>query len=288
MRINYNHLRYFWFVAREGNLTRAASRLHLSQSALSVQIKTLEAQLGHDLFERRGKQLVLTETGRMVLEHADAIFRTGEELLHQLVHGGEIPRRVFRVGALTTLSRNFQIEFLQPLLNRKDLELVVLSGSLGELLQHLETHRIDVALTDTVPLRDAATSWIAHRISEQPVSLVGDPTFTRGRKRPLKDLLASEPLVVPTLDSNIRIGFDALVERLGIRPNFAAEINDMTMLRLFAREKIGLAVVPPIVVKDELNRGLLKEIHKIPDLQETFYAVTLKRRFPNPLLKELL
>ncbi|HMO50330.1 MAG TPA: LysR family transcriptional regulator [Kiritimatiellia bacterium] len=287
MRINYNHLRYFWFVARDGRLTRAARELHVSQSALSVQIKTLEAQLGHDLFERRGKQLLLTETGRMVLEYADSIFRTGEELLHQLAHNREVPRRVFRVGAITTLSRNFQIGFLQPLLKMKDVELMITSASLSELLLQLETHRLDVALTDDVPMRDAATSWIAHRISDQPVSLVGDPKFAR-RKRGLHDLLSSEPLVLPARDSNIRIAFDALVERLGIRPHIAAEISDMTMLRLIAREKTGLAVVPPIVVKDELKQGLLKEIHKIPDIQETFYAVTLKRRFPNPLLKKLL
>ncbi len=287
MRINYNHLRYFWFVAREGNLTRAAHELRVSQSALSVQIKTLEAQLGYDLFERQGRQLLLTETGRMVLEYADSIFRTGEELLHQLAHGGDVPRRVFRVGAITTLSRNFQVEFLQPLLKRRDVELVISSGSIGELLQLLETHRMDVVLTDNVPARDAATSWISHRISSQSVSLVGDPKFAR-RKRRLHDLLSSEPLVLPNISSNIRIAFDAMVERLGIRPAIAAEINDMTMLRLIAREKIGLAVVPPIVIKDELKQGLLKEIHRIPEIQETFYAVTLKRRFPNPLLKSLL
>jgi LysR family transcriptional activator of nhaA len=287
MRINYNHLRYFWFVAREGNLTRAARALHVSQSALSVQIKTLEEQLGHALFERQGRQLLLTETGRMVLEYADSIFKTGEELLHQLAHGGEIPRRVFRVGAITTLSRNFQMEFLRPLLKRRDVELVIASGSIGDLLDQLETHRMDVVLTDTIPPRDTAASWISHRVSSQAVSLVGDPRFAR-RKRSLRDLLASEPLVLPTPDSNIRIAFDALAERLDIRPSIAAEINDMTMLRLIARAKIGLAVVPPIVVKDELKQGLLKEIHRIPEILETFYAVTRKRRYPNPLLKTLL
>lgn len=287
MRINYNHLRYFWFVAHEGHLTRAARELNISQSALSVQIKTLETQLGHDLFERRGKQLLITEAGRLVLDYADTIFKTGEELLYQLSHNHDINRRIFRVGAITTLSRNFQIEFLHPIMHAPDLELVVSSGSLSELLQQLETHQIDVALTNNIPSRDAGTPWVSHRISDQPVSLVGDPRFAR-KKRPLEDLLANEPIVLPTLDSNIRIAFDALTERLNIRPNIVAEINDMTMLRLIAREKIGLAIVPPIVVKDELDQKILKEIHKIPNMKETFYAVTLKRRFPNPLLKQLI
>lgn len=287
MRINYNHLRYFYFVAHEGHLTRAAQALNISQSALSVQIKTLEAQLGHDLFERRGKQLMLTEVGRLVLDHADAIFRTGEELLYQLTHHQEVHRRVFRIGAITTLSRNFQIGFFGQLLREPDVELVVSSASLPELLQQLETHRIDVALTNTAPTRDSGTPWVSHLISEQPVGLIGDAAFEE-KGRSLEELLADEPLALPSLDSNIRTAFDALVERLGIPVNIKAEVNDMTMLRLIARERIGLTVVPPIVVKDELDQGVLREIRKIPDMHETFYAIVLKRKFPNPLLKKLL
>jgi LysR family transcriptional activator of nhaA len=287
MRINYNHLRYFWFVAHEGNLTRAAGELNISQSALSSQIKTLEEQLEHELFDRQGRRLVLTETGRMVLDYADSIFKTGDDLLYQLAHHQEIDQRVLRVGAITTLSRNFQIEFLKPLLGAENTELVVSSGSILELLRQLETHQIDVALTNNVPMRDASTPWVSHRISDQPVSLVGDPAFAK-QGRSLKDLLATEPLVLPSMDSNIRIAFDALLERMEVSPKIVAEIDDMTMLRLIAREKIGLAVVPPIVVKDELKAGILKEIHKIPDIKETFHAVVIKRRFQNPLLKSLL
>ena len=114
MRLNYNHLRYFWAVAHNGNLTRTAEQLHVSQSALSLQIKKLEEQLGHDLFERRGKQLLLTEAGRLVLDHADVIFASGDELLSTL-KGEGAAHEVLRVGALSTLSRNFQIEVLGPL-----------------------------------------------------------------------------------------------------------------------------------------------------------------------------
>ena len=287
VKINYNHLRYFYFVAHEGNLTRAAHELHISQSALSVQIRTLESQLGHELFERQGKSLLLTEVGRLVLDYADAIFHTGDELLYQLTHNREVHRRVFRIGAITTLSRNFQIGFFGGLLNESDVELVVTSGSMGELLQQLESHRLDVALTNTAPTRDAGTPWVSHLISEQPVGLIGAADFdTRGRT--LAELLADEPLMLPSLESNIRIAFDAMVERLGIPVNIKAEVNDMTMLRLIARERAGLALVPPIVVKDELDQGVLKEVIEIPDIKETFYALVLKRKFPNPLLKKLI
>ncbi len=285
--LNYNHLRYFWAVAHDGNLTRVARRLNVSQSALSVQIGKLEHQLGHRLFERQGRQLVLTEAGRIALDHADTIFAAGEELVGTLGQRQEGVRQVLRVGALATLSRNFQIAFLKPLLGRGDVEIIVRSGGFADLIAGLEAHRLDVVLSNHLPARDAATPWVAHTIDDQPVSLIGDPALA-DPEATLPALLAGQPLVVLTVATTIRTGFDAFVDRLGIRPRIVAEVDDMAMLRLLARERIGLAVIPPIVVRDELESGLLAEIARLPDLTETFCAITLRRRFLNPLLRAVL
>lgn len=285
--LNYHHLRYFWAVAREGHLTRAAERLHVSQSALSLQIKQLEEQLGHDLFERRGKRLILTEAGRIALDHADTIFAAGDSLVARLRTGETPLRQTLRVGALATLSRNFQLEFLMPLVGRSDIDLVVRSGTFATLLQSLEAHRLDVVLTNGAPPRDAATPWLPHEIAHQPVSLVGHRDIARNG-RSLAELLTEESVVLPVVETGIRTGFDALVDRLGLQLQIAAEIEDMAMLRLVAREHRGLAVVPPIVVKDELEAGVLVEFERLPELKETFFAITLRRRFPNPLLDIVL
>lgn len=285
--LNYHHLRYFHTVAHAGNLTRAARHLNVSQSAVSTQIKHLEDRLGQALFERRGRSLFLTEAGRIALDHADAIFSAGEELLNTLGAKAAGNRQVLRVGSLSTLSRNFQLGFLRPLLGRADVEIVMRSGALGDLLQNLEAHRLDVVLANISPPRDTATPWISHAIAEQPVSLVGTPAQI-GKFAAFEDLLSREPLVLPTLESSIRTGIDALFDRLRIRPRIAAEVDDMAMMRLLAREGVGLAVVPPIVVKDELESGRLVEVDRFPRLEETFYAVTLSRRFPSPLLRELI
>ncbi|MCB1282496.1 MAG: LysR family transcriptional regulator, partial [Salinibacterium sp.] len=162
---NYNHLRYFWAVAHEGSLTRAARRLHVSQSAVSVQIKKLENELGHALFERRGRELVINEAGRVALDHADAIFAHGDELVSILQDRSEPTRMVLRIGSLATLSRNFQLSFLRPILGRDDVEIVIRSGAFAEMLRELEAHRIDVLLTNVMPPRDAVTSWVAHAIA---------------------------------------------------------------------------------------------------------------------------
>lgn len=283
---NYHHLRYFWAVAHDGNLTRTAERLNLSQSAVSVQIKQLEAYLGHALFERRGRQLILTEAGRIALDHADTIFAAGQELLGTLQEKGR-SRQAIRIGALATLSRNFQMEFLRPILDRPDVEVILRSGTSADLLLGLEGLNLDVVLINQPPARDSVTQFVSHRLSEQPVSLVGTPERLAG-DHDLAGLVAREPVILPIADTGIRIGFDAWTDRLGIRPQIAAEVDDMAMMRLLARAGAGLAVLPPIVVQDELSTGRLLEAGRLPGIGETFYAVTIARRFPNPILGELL
>lgn len=282
--LNYNHLRYFWAVAHDGNLTRTAERMAVSQSALSTQIRKLEERLGHALFEREGRRLVLTEAGRIALDHADAIFATGDELLDVLRETGRA-RQAVRIGALATLSRNFQIGFVQPLLHRADVELVLRSGSAAELMQALAGLQLDVVLANRPPARDAITPYLAHKIAEQRVSLIGRPL---PGDTSLAALLTTQPLVLPTLESSVRAAFDALAASLNVRPQIAAEVDDMAMMRLLARDGVGLAVLPPIVVRDELATGSLVELAQLPQVTESFYAVTLDRRFPNPLVAALL
>ncbi len=286
MNVNLHHLRLFRAIAHEGTLTGAARQLNLSQSALSAQLKALEATLGHALFERRGRGLVLTEAGRIALDHADAIFRTAADLTATLGGLGH-PRRALRVGALATLSRNFQVQFLRPVLGLADVEVVLRSGSQAELLRGLEAMALDVMLSNLAPPRDAASRYRVHRLAEQPVGLIGTPARL-AECLPLAALLARQPLLLPTPETAIRGAFDALCDRLGVSPGIAAEVDDMAMLRLLAREDAGLAVIPPIVVQDELAAGRLVEAWPLAGIVETFLAVTLDRRFPNPLLAELL
>ena len=285
--LNYNHLRYFWAVAHQGSLTRAAEQMSLSQSALSVQIQKLEHQVGHPLFERVGKKLVLTEAGRIALDYADTVFKAGAELISTLQGRPAASRQVLRVGALTTLSRNFQLEFLRPLVGRMDVELIIRSGTMRELLAQIEAHEIDVVLANSAARRDARSDLRNHLLNEQPVSLVGRPHPDKRLFR-FPDDLRITPVLLPSLDSEIRIAFDRVLELAGIRPIVLAEVDDMAMLRLLAREREGVTLVPPIVVRDELEAGVLVEHCRIPEVTESFYAIVQKRRFPNQLLAELL
>jgi LysR family transcriptional activator of nhaA len=283
--LNYHHLRHFWSIAREGGLTRAAERLRIAQSALSTQLRALEAELGETLFERKGKRLELTEAGRIAFDHAETIFRTGDELVDALRGRGGQNRRLLRIGAVATLSRNFQLELLRPFLGRDDVELIVESGSLKELLARLDALSLDAVLSNVPVAHEAEADRAATLLAQQPVSLVGHPGAGRFR---FPEDLATTPVLLPGRESSIRQGFDLMMDRAGIRPVVVAEVDDMAMLRLLARESEGVTLVPPIVVQDELRAGLLEERAEVPGLAESFYAVTARRRFPNPLLAELL
>lgn len=287
MNLNLHHLRLFRAVARDGTLTGAARGLNISQSAVSTQIKALEAALGHALFERQGRNLVLTEAGRIALDHADEIFRAAEDLTATL-KSAQGKRKVLRIGALATLSRNFQLSFVDPIVGRDDVEVVLRSGAQENLLRGLEALSLDVVLTNLVPARDAASPYRVQRIAEQPVSLVGAPARRLPADAGLAAQLDAHPLILPTPETSLRAGFDAMVERLGIVPRIAAEADDMAMLRLLARADAGVAVLPPIVVQDELGSGRLVELAQLPDITEVFCAVTVQRKFQNPLLQELL
>ena len=286
-RLNFHHLHYFWAVAREGHLTRAAGQLNVSQSALSAQIKQLEGQFGQALFTRQGRALELTEAGRVALAYADTIFAAGNELMATLRDGQRLERQVLRVGAVATLSRNFQENFVRPLLQRADVELVLQSGSMTELLARLSVHTMDVVLSNSPVQADANHPWRCRRIARQPVSLVGRPRAA-GQAFRYPQELAEVPLLLPGRDNEIRAGFDLMCEQAGLRCRVLAEVDDMAMMRLLARDTDAVALLPAVVVRDELRGGVLQEYAVVPHLFESFYAITVQRHFEPPLLKALL
>ena len=285
--LNYHHLRYFRLIARELSVTRAAEKLNLSAPALSIQLKQLEESLGHALFERTRGGLALTEAGRLALEYAETIGRAGEELMDVMQHRPRGGRQVLRVGAVATLSRNFLLEFLRPALHRAEVEVVVRSGALRELLVSLHSHQVDLVLSNQAARRDAETPWHSHLLAELPASLVGTPEWKKKRLK-FPEGFTDVPVILPSEDSNTRSGFDRILAAAGARPRVIAEVDDMATLRLLAREGEGLALVPPVVVRDEIERGELVETHRVPELRETFYAITPSRKFPNPLVGELV
>lgn len=285
--LNYHHLNYFRVVARVGNLTRAAEQLHISQSALSTQIKQLEDQLGQALFDRQGRGLKITEAGKIALTYAENIHANGDELLSVFKDGVRQVKQVIRIGAVATLSRNFQESFVEPLLNREDVTLVLQSGSLTDLLTRLAAHTLDLVLSNRQVHADTITPWRCRRIAYQPVSLVGKPRV-RGQPFQFPADMQGMSLIVPSYESEIRAAFDLLCEQHQLKINAFAEVDDMAMVRVLARSSDVPAIVPTIVVRDELKAGVLEEYCRLPNLRENFFAIHVKRQYQHPLVKGLI
>lgn len=282
--MNFHHLQYFWAVAKDGNLTRTAKRLRVAQSALSAQIRQLEEQLGQKLFAREGRGLVLTEAGRIALAYAEEIFAAGGELVTTLASGRR-SRRLLRLGAVATLSRNFQRSFVRPVLAHADVRLRLGSGSLEELLAQLAAHELDMVLSNRPAHADDARRFRSRRLARQPVSILSAQPVT-GFRFPAD--LDRRPMILPGASSELRTEFDSLCERHGVRPRVLAEVDDMATMRLLARDGDALVLAPSVVVRDELRDGVVHEVCTLPDVAETFYAITVDRRFQHPLLRELL
>lgn len=286
-QLNFHHLYYFWRVAKEGHLTRTAQLLHVSQSALSSQIRQLQDRLGHELFSREGRSLVLTEVGHIVLEYAESIFSLSNELL-ALTESGDLQRlERLRVGSVATLSRNFQENFLRPVIGESKVKLVMRSASLEELLELLRVHKLDLILSNRAVAADTSTPWRCQQIAEQCVCIVGPPGKAAKQFRFPQDL-KKYLLLLPGPSSDIRSQFDMLCEQHGVEITPYAEVDDMAMLRLLARDSGGLTVVPEVVVQDELESGKLDKYFVLNNVAERFYAITSKRHFELVALKNLL
>lgn len=286
-RLNYHHLYYFWRVALQGNLTHVAKELHVSQSALSSQIKQLEQTMNVSLFERKGRSLNLTDMGKRVLTYANDIFNTGEELSSFLTKGVIAQKQHLSIGVLNTLSRNFIEEFINPLLNDPDISFSLTARRMDGLLNGLAEHELDLVLTNKpVGTEHYDQLWQSQLVSRQPLAIVGP-----ANKKVMNDFpvgYENAQWVLPSKTSAIRDSFNALCAQWQYKPEIKAEADDMAMLRLLVRDSGAFSVLPPVVIKDEIEQGILSQYQRLTDAYELFYAITAQRKFVPEILTKLL
>ena len=286
-QLNFHHLFYFWHVAKTGHLTRAAQELHTSQSALSTQIRSLEDRLGSALFERQGRRLALTDAGQLVLAYAENIFGLGQEMLGRLDGRGEGMNRL-RIGSVATLSRNYQENWIRPLLADPTVTLTLESGLLEDLLERLMQHQLDVVLANNAVPAAPDRPLHCRFLGSQAISLVGPTRVWKGRRLRLPQGLQDQDVALPSARHALRAQFDALCVAAGVKPRIRAEVDDMAMLRLVARDSGWLSVLPEVVVQDELGSGHLVRVGRSSRLQESFYAITTLHRHRLARLDTLL
>jgi len=286
--LNYHHLYYFWTISEVGTISGAAKKLRLSQSTLSTQLKELEDRLGHLLLVRGKRQVSLTEAGKLTLDYANTIFSTGTELLDTLKNKAELTKSLrLRIGAVSSLSKNLQIEFLKPIIGLPNTKVSVVEDSLQELVSKLQNHNLDLVISNIPAVTGDSNGIFTHTLAEIPVFLVGKPPI-RIPKQSFPFWLAGKDVILPSRLSHSRAEFERLLQSAKVTVNLKAEADDMALLRLLALEGNAFTLVPEIVVQGELRTGQLVRIQKVPKLKETFYALTTARKFDNPLVEQAI
>jgi LysR family transcriptional regulator, transcriptional activator of nhaA len=289
--LNYQHLRYFWVTAREGNLTRAARLLHLSPSTVSSQIKGLEERLGYPLFERRGRGLVLTEGGEMVRRYGDEIFALGQEML-DAGRRATGPRHTyrFRVGVGNDLPKLVAREILSPALGIDDfpVHLVVHEGRPDRLVADLAVHHLDLVLVD----RPIGLSSDVHAesvlLGESSVTLMASPRLAARILNGFPQSLEGAPVLLPEVGSAMRGLLEAWFDQESIRPSVVAEFGDSALLKAFGEDGHGVFAVPTAVRSAVESQHRVVSVGELSGARERVYAVVMPSRMQNQAVAAVL
>lgn len=287
--LNYHHLLYFWTVAKEGGVSRAAEVLHLAQPTLSSQIKKLEKSIGHDLFERSGRSLVLTETGHVVFRYADEIFGLGQELNDLLRNRTVEDRSKLRVGVQGALPKLVVYELLRPALESEtdDCQVTCFDGKLRELLGELALHHLDLVIADRPLLPDTRVRAFNHLLGKSGVTVYGTGKLSRKYKAGFPQSLEGAPMLLPTQNTSLRRLLEQWFEENGIQPKISHEFEDSAVLKVFGQVGHGLFVTPTAIESEVCRQYAVKVIGRIPEVEEKFYAISVERRLKHPAVLKI-
>jgi LysR family transcriptional activator of nhaA len=281
--LNYHHLLYFWMVAREGGISRAAEQLHLAQPTLSSQIRKLEKSIGAALFERTGRTMVLTETGQMVYRYADEIFSLGRELIDTLQGRPSVNRLRLSVGVPDVLPKLVVYQLLKPALEMgEQVQLVCYEGKLQELLGELALHRLDIVLADSPLTPDTHVRAFNHLLGECGVTVFGAAALAEGCQGEFPELLNDAPMLLPTQNTSLRRHLELWFDERGIHPRVMHEFEDSAVLKVFGQAGEGLFVAPTAIEGEVSRQYSVNVVGRITDVKERFYAISIERRLKHP------
>lgn len=287
-QLNYHHLHYFWVVCNEGSFTKAAQKLRISQSAVSEQIKQLEHILGQKLIERTTRRIEMTKSGSIAYQYANTIFESGQELVDFMLNRPSVGKQIIRIGALGSLSRNLQLRFLSPLLERSDVRFHVTIGDSSRLFRGLKDHSLDVVLSSFPAPEEETGELYSHHLTRSPLCVVKVARSKTTRKQKLAELFKKEKVFLPSHHLSCRADFDLYVSTHALELNIAGEVDDVALLRLLAMSGKGLVVVPKMGVLNEIKNQSLQILHEFQSIQQPIYAITKQKRIPNLMIASLI
>lgn len=286
--LNYHHLLYFWTVARTGSIVKASEQLHLTQPTISEQIRMLENALGEKLFQKSGRNLVLTDTGKTVYSYAEEIFSLGKELMDS-VHGRPTSRPIrLQVGISDAIPKLIAYRLLEPALKTGSrVRVVCHEGRADALLARLAIHELDVVLTDFAIPPTVNVRAFSHLLGECGTSFFAPAQVAARLRTKFPKSLDGAPMLLPHENSNIRRGLEAWFESNGIHPEIVGEFEDTALMNVFGQSGSGIFAGPQAIEKEVTEQYRVKVVGRTDAVRQSFYVISTERRLKNPAVLAL-
>lgn len=281
--LNYHHLLYFWSVAKHSSVAKACEELHLAQPTISGQVRALEQALGEKLFVKSGRQLVLTEVGRIVFRYAEEIFALGRELTSAM-KGRDTGRPIkLMVGVADSVPKLLTARLLEPVFKLPQrVQLVCWEDKLDRLLAELAIHGLDIVLADHPVPPTVKVQAYSHMMGESTVSLFATSPLARRYSKNLPASLDGAPFLLPTRNATLRRSMDDWFHSQGIHPVVRGEFDDSATMKSFGQAGHGIFPAPSVMEQEVIRQYRVQRVGRIPSLKQRFYAITVERSIKHP------
>ena len=281
--LNYHHLHYFWTVAKEGGLARAAEKLHVSQPSISEQMRKLESALGEKLFQREGRKNKLTEAGQMVLGYAEEIFALGRELTNAVKQRPGAKTLRLNVGIVDSFPKLVTSQILQPVFDLpQTVSLVCREGKLEDLLAQLSAHRLDIVLADEPASSSTQFKTFDHALGSSGIIFCAVIKLAAQLKRNFPKSLNGAPALLPVQNSSLRRSLENWFRERNLKPRAVAECEDLALLKELAATGRGFIAIPEVALDDAMKQYGFREIGRAKGCEIQFHAITTERRIAHP------
>ncbi|WP_040307123.1 transcriptional activator NhaR [Agarivorans albus] len=281
--INYKHLHYFWVAAKQGGIARASELLHITPQTISGQISLLEQHFGSALFSKVGRNLELTETGRLALSYADEIFTLGDELEDSLRQGSAERPQLLKVGIAEVVPKTIAYRLLEPAYNMGEpLRMLCKENTLESLLAELALNRLDLVLADGPVPPGLGVRGFNHALGESGVSFVASPSIAKSLQANFPACLDGAPLLIPSEINLMHVRLLQWFDKQNIHPQIMGEFDDSALMKTFGQAGVGAFIVPTAIADEVVNQYGVELIGSIQDVREQFFAITAERRIANP------
>jgi LysR family transcriptional activator of nhaA len=288
LRFNYRHLYYFWVVAKEGGISRAAVRLGVAIQTVSTQVRELERSLGCVLLKPAGRGVTLTDAGMAALRQADQIFELGDQLRATVRDAAKVPAVRLSVGISDALPKQAVVYLMEPVIRVANLRLRCDVDEFEDLLGDLALHRLDVVLADRPAPPNANLKLYSHSLGSSPFGWYAPPSLYATARRNFPASLSKVPVLLPTQHAAVRTRLDQWLERRAINPKIVGEFEDSTLLKTFGASGMGAFPAAEVMRDDLTARYNVKRLGDCDGVEEHFFAVATEKKIMHPLVKRLL